>query len=134
MDIKTSRLDTSNPLAQPQQLTSNIHKGLAQLPAHARAALIADALSPATVKPAPALHAISHCEPATMEQLTQSIKTKRRRQLVRPDTRPQLRPQLQSLRAARALPWQWQLRTLATRMARQVKKAWTRATRMPARR
>lgn len=127
MDIKTSRLDASNPLAQ--QLTSNIHQGLAQLPAHARAALIADSLSPATVKPAPALHAISHCEPATMEQLTQRIKAKRR-QLVR----SYARPQRQSPRAARALPWQWQLRTLANHMARQVKKAWTRATRMPARR
>ena len=127
MDIKTSRLDASNPLVQ--QLTSNIHQGLAQLPAHARAALIADSLSPATVKPAPALHAISHCEPATMEQLTQSIKTKRR-QLVR----SYARPQRQFPRAARALPWQWQLRTLASRMTRQVKKAWTRAMRMPARR
>ena len=127
MDIKTSRLDASNPLVQ--QLTSNIHQGLAQLPAHARAALIADSLSPATVKPAPALHAISHCEPATMEQLTQSIKAKRR-QLVR----SYARPQRQFPRAARALPWQWQLRTLASRMARQVKKAWTRAMRMPAHR
>lgn len=130
MDIKTSRLDASNLFAQPQQLTSNIHQGLAQLPAHARAALIADALSPATVKPAPALHAISHCEPAAgTEQSVPIVKTKRR-QLVRPHKRPQL----QSPRAARALPWQWQLRTLANRMARQVKKAWTRAMRLPVRR
>lgn len=129
MDIKTSRLDASNPLAQPQQLTSNIHQGLAQLPAHARAALIADALSPATVKPAPVLQEISHSEPAATELLPPGIKAKRR-QLVR----SYARPQRQFPRAARALPWQWQLRTLASRMARQVKKAWTRAMRMPAHR
>ncbi len=139
MDIKTSRLDASNPLAQPKQLASNIQQGLAQLPAHTRAALIADALSPATVKSAPALQAISHREPvAVTEQSAPIVKAQRQRQLTRPHARPQprpkQRPQLQSLRAARALPWQWQLRTLASRMARQVKKAWTRVTRMPARR
>ena len=131
MDIKTSRLDASNPLAQPQQLASNIQQGLAQLPAHTRAALIADALSPATAKTAPVLQAISHREPvAVTEQSAPIVKAQRRRQLVRPHKRPQL----QSPRAARALPWQWQLRTLANRIARQVKKAWTRAMRMPARR
>ena len=135
MDIKTSRLDASNPLAQPKQLASNIQQGLAQLPAHTRAALIADALSPATSKTAPVLQAISHREPvAVTEQSAPIVKAQRRRQLTRPHARPQLRPQLQSLRAARELPWQWQLRTLASRMARQVKKAWTRAMRMPARR
>mgnify|MGYP007128310353 CR=1 FL=1 len=128
MDIKSSRLDASNPLAQPQQLATNIQQGLAQLPAHTRAALIADALSPATAKTAPVLQAVSHHEPAASEQLTPSVKRRR------PLTRPHARPQLQSQRAARSLPWQWQLRTLANRMARQVKKAWTRAMRMPARR
>lgn len=131
MDIKTSRLDASNPLAQPKQSASNIHHGLAQLPAHARSALIEQTLPPASAKPVPTLKAISHCVPAAVtEQSAPSVKTKRRRQL----TRPHARPQLQSMRAARALPWQWQLRTLASRMARQVKKAWTRAMRMPARR
>lgn len=131
MDIKTSRLDASNPLAQPKQLASNIHQGLAQLPAHTRAALIADALSPATAKTAPVLQAISHREPiAVTEQSVPIIKAKQQRQLVRAHKHPQL----QSPRAARSLPWQWQLRTLANRMARQVKKAWTRAMRMPARR
>ncbi len=131
MDIKTSRLDASNPFAQPQQSASNIQQGLARLPAHARAAMIEQILPPASVKSAPALHALSHREPvAVTEQSAPIVKAQRRRQL----TRPHARPQLQSMRAARALPWQWQLRTLATRMARQVKKAWTRATRMPARR
>lgn len=139
MDIKTSRLDASNPLAQPKQLASNIQQGLAQLSAHTRAALITDALSPATAKTAPVLQAISHREPvAVTEQSAPIGKAQRQRQLTRPHARPQprpkQRPQLQSLRAARALPWQWQLRTLASRMARQVKKAWTRAMRMPARR
>ena len=139
MDIKTSRLDASNPFAQPQQSASNIHQGLAQLPAHARAAMIEQTLSPVPAKPVPALQAISHREPvAVTEQSAPIVKAQWRRQLTRPHARPQprpkQRPQLQSLRAARALPWQWQLRTLASRMARQVKKAWTRAMRMPARR
>ena len=135
MDIKTSRLDASNPFAQSQQLASNIGQGLAQLPTHARAALIEQSLQPASAKPVPALQAISHREPAAVtEELAPIVKAQRRRQLTRPHARPQLRPQLQSLRAARELPWQWQLRTLASRMARQVKKAWTRAMRMPARR
>ncbi len=139
MDIKTSRLDASNPFAQPQQSASNIQQGLARLPAHARAAMIEQILPPASVKSAPALHALSHREPVVVtEQSAPIVKAQRRRQLTRPHARPQprpkQRPQLQSLRAARALPWQWQLRTLASRMARQVKKAWTRAMRMPARR
>ena len=131
MDIKTSRLDASNPFAQPQQSASKIHQGLARLPAHARAAMIEQILPPASVKSAPALHALSHREPvAVTEQSAPIVKAQRRRQL----TRPHARPQLQFQRAARSLPWQWQLRTLANRMARQVKKAWTRAMRMPARR
>ena len=135
MDIKTSRLDASNPFAQSQQLASNIGQGLAQLPTHARAALIEQSLSTASTKPTPALQAISHREPAAVtEELAPIVKAQRRRRQASFHTRPQLRPQLQSLRAARALPWQWQLRTLANRMARQVKKAWTRAMRMPARR
>lgn len=133
MDIKTSRLDASNPFAQSQQLASNIGQGLAQLPTHARAALIEQSLPPASAKPA--LQAISHREPAAVtEELAPIVKAQRRRRQESFHTRPQLRPQLQSLRAARALPWQWQLRTLANRMARQVKKAWTRAMRLPVRR
>lgn len=135
MDIKTSRLDASNPFAQSQQLASNIQQGLAQLPTHARAALIEQSLQPASAKPVPALQAISHREPAAVtEELAPIVKAQRRRRQASFHTRPQLRPQLQSLRATRALPWQWQLRTLANRMARQVKKAWTRAMRLPVRR
>ena len=134
MDIKTSRLDASNPFAQSQQLASNIQQGLAQLPTHARAALIEQSLQPASAKPVPALQAISHREPAAVtEELAPIVKAQRRRQTIF-HTRPQQRPPLQSLRAARVLPWQWQLRTLANRMARQVKKAWTRAMRLPVRR
>ncbi len=133
MDIKTSRLDASNPFAQSQQLASNIGQGLAQLPTHARAALIKQSLPPASSKPAPAIQAILHREPpAVTEEVAPIVKPQRR--LDRPHTRPQQRPQLRSLRAARGLPWQWQLRTLANRMARQVKKAWTRAMRLPVRR
>lgn len=134
MDIKTSRLDASNPFAQSQQLASNIQQGLAQLPTHARATLI-EHLSTASAKPVPALQAISHREPPVVtEELAPIVKAQRRRRQASFHTRPQLRPQFQSLRAARALPWQWQLLTLANRMARQVKKAWTRAMRLPVRR
>jgi len=134
MDIKTSRLDASNPFAQSQQLASNIQQGLAQLPTHARAALIEQTLPPASAKPAPVLQAIYHHEPAAVTEEVAPIVKPQRRRLDRPHTRPQQRPQLRSLRAARGLPWQWQLRTLANRMARQVKKAWTRAMRLPVRR
>lgn len=135
MDIKTSRLDASNPFAQSQQLASNIQQGLAQLPTHPRAALIEQSLPPASAKPVPALQAISHREPAAItEELAPIVKAQRRRRQSSFLTRPQQRPQLRSLRVARGLPWQWQLRTLANRMARQVKKAWTRAMRLPVRR
>ena len=135
MDIKTSRLDASNPFAQSHQSASNIQQGLAQLPTHARAALIEQSWPPASANPAPAFQAISHREPAAVtEELAPIVKAQRRRRQANFHARPQLRPQLQSLRAARALPWQWQLRTLANRMARQVKKAWARAMRLPVRR